>query len=433
MSSLWVFIAKDLRRAFRNPIPWVIFLAMPLVITALIGLAFGPKSGEKALGRIRFALVDEDDSALTRLLLGGLNQGQANQYFEPLILNRAEAMFSLNHNKISAVLVIPRDFTRHYLVTTNVVRLELIKNPAQSIHPAVLEELLAAAVTGLDAVKQHLATDLPEWLEVVEGRKDYRRIAELIVQAGDRVQVAKPFLFPPRVVYSKAQTAGGEAQDKGRDANQAQGGAGKAPAAFSLFGYLLAGLAAMFLLFLGNNAMKDIRTELAQGTLARIHTLHHRLYSYVAGKVLFSLVALLICAGIMLGGGSAIFRIHWVAPGKVVALVIGYCAFAAGFMALMGSLVGRDHRSEAFTNVVAMVVGLAGGGAFPAQQLPDFLRQHITPWLPNHWFTEQMRLMLGVPGDSQWALVAAQSFLLGLALSVLAAWFLQRKLEKGAL
>ena len=39
-----VLLAKDLRRAWRNPLPWVIFLALPLCVTALIGLAFGGKS-----------------------------------------------------------------------------------------------------------------------------------------------------------------------------------------------------------------------------------------------------------------------------------------------------------------------------------------------------------------------------------------------------
>ena len=68
--NLWrVLLAKDLRRIRRNPWPWLIHLAVPLSITALLGLAFGSGGGEGGgLGRIRFALVDEDQSPLTQML-----------------------------------------------------------------------------------------------------------------------------------------------------------------------------------------------------------------------------------------------------------------------------------------------------------------------------------------------------------------------------
>ena len=55
---LRVLLAKDWRRALRNPLPWIINLALPLCITALIGLTFGGRSDNGALGRVRFAVVD---------------------------------------------------------------------------------------------------------------------------------------------------------------------------------------------------------------------------------------------------------------------------------------------------------------------------------------------------------------------------------------
>jgi len=71
---LQVLLLKDLRRARRNPLPWLINLIVPLVMTALIGLVFGGNSEGGALGRIRFALVDEDQSRLSDFLRGAANQ-----------------------------------------------------------------------------------------------------------------------------------------------------------------------------------------------------------------------------------------------------------------------------------------------------------------------------------------------------------------------
>jgi hypothetical protein len=421
-----VLLAKDLLRAWRNPLPWLIFLAIPLVIVALIGSAFGTRAaGDSGLGRIRFAVVDEDDSPLTGLLRGASSQAQAGRYLEPVFLERAEAERQVRDNALSAWLVIPRGFTRDYLTTTNRVTLELVKNPAQSLHPAVLEELLAVVVTGLDVLRRHLGPELAEWQAVFAGQGDYRRLAELIVRAGDHWTAAQSHLSPLRVVYAKEAPV----PSPGETVPPQAPSASLPP--FNLFGFLLPGLSAMFLLFLGNNAVTDLKREFQQGTLARTRTLRHRLFPLVASKLVYSVVMLLLCAGILLGGGGLLFGVEWRDPGAVVALSSSYCVFAAGFMCFLGALVAGEEKAEAFANGIAMAVGLAGGGAFPAQQLPAFLRDYVTPWLPNHWFTNSLQELLFSPVPATWGGVAVGMLLLGAGLAALAAWVLQRRLEKG--
>src|SRR3954469_4257779 len=110
---LRLLLAKDLLRAWRNPLPWLINLALPLCITALVGLAFGGKSDSGALGRIRFAVVDEDDSLLSGFLRGASNQGEAGKSLEPVLMGRDQAMQEILQNHISAILIIPTNFTRN--------------------------------------------------------------------------------------------------------------------------------------------------------------------------------------------------------------------------------------------------------------------------------------------------------------------------------
>ena len=83
-----MLLAKDLRRARRNPLPLLINILIPLVITALIGLAFGGKSEGGGLGRIRFALVDEDETILSDFLRGAANQREGGKYLDPVFLDR---------------------------------------------------------------------------------------------------------------------------------------------------------------------------------------------------------------------------------------------------------------------------------------------------------------------------------------------------------
>ena len=84
-------------------------------MTALIGLVFGGKSDSGALGRIRFAVVDEDKSVLTDFLRGAANQREGGKYLEPVFLDRAEAMRQILDNKLSAAVIIPTNFMRNYL------------------------------------------------------------------------------------------------------------------------------------------------------------------------------------------------------------------------------------------------------------------------------------------------------------------------------
>ena len=169
---LRVLLAKDLRRAFRNPVPWIVNLIVPLCMTALIGLVFGGKSDSGALGRIRFALVDEDKTPLTDFLRGAANQNRAGQYLEPVFMDREAAMKEIGEDKLSAVVIIPEHFMRNYFSGEQPVELTLIKNPAQSIHPAVLEELTGALVTALNTLARNFRSEFPAIQRVVDGTAD---------------------------------------------------------------------------------------------------------------------------------------------------------------------------------------------------------------------------------------------------------------------
>src|SRR5664280_303649 len=284
---LRVLLSKDLRRAWRNPLPWLINLIVPLAMTALLGMVFGGNSDSGALGRIRFAVVDEDKSMLSDFLRGAANQGEGGKRLEPVFMDRDDAMRQINDSKISAVLVIPTNFMRNYLTGQDVVTLELVKNPAESIHPAVLEELLGAVVTAMNAVSRNFQSEFPEWKAVLEGKGDYHKVSFLIERAGNKLKNAKQFISPPLVSYEK---------EGGKSEAGAGGGLAKRSPTDSVFAYLLVGLSAMFLLFLGGIGMSDLHRELRNRTFERYQTLRDSLAPFIAGKAVFAVVMLLICA-----------------------------------------------------------------------------------------------------------------------------------------
>jgi len=443
---LRVLLAKDLRRAWRNPLPWLINLIVPLAMTALIGMVFGGHSDNGALGRIRFAVVDEDKSLLSDFLRGSANQNQGGKYLEPVFMEREDALREINANKISAVLIIPTNFMHNYLLGSAPVSLELIKNPAESIHPAVLEELLGAVVTGLNAISRNFQSEFPEWQAVLAGKTDYHKVSQLIDRAGDKLKTAKKYINPPLVSYEKEEPAN---ESKSADSNSgttnsvsstssgasksesAKTGGSKTGSTNSVFAFLLVGMSAMFLLFLAGNAMSDLYRELRQRTFERYQTMRDSLVPFIAGKAVFTVVMLLLCSGIMLGGGGLIFRIHWQHPLALMTLAFGYTCFAAALFALLVALMPDERRAAVLNNMAGMALGLVGGCAFPANQLPAFLREHITPLMPSYWFVDTARNLQFGGANVAWGLVVLKLVLLSVVLLALAAMLFRRRFKMG--
>jgi len=431
---LRILLAKDLRRAWRNPLPLVINLLIPLVVTALVGLAFGGKSDGGALGRIRFALVDEDKTILSDFLRGSANQREGGKYLEPVVMERDEALRQINDNQISAVLIIPTNFTRNYLTGKSGISLELIKNPAQSIHPAVMEELLGALVTGLNAISRNLQSEFPDWQEVIEGKRDYKDVAKLIERAGDKLKQAEKFINPPLVVYEKDAPADLPADSTATNSVAATATKPKKEnnPTSGIFAFLLVGMAGMFLLFLASNALTDLHRELRQRTLARYHTLHQQLAPFLAAKILFAVVVLLLSSIILLGVGGAVFGVVWRHPLALSLTAVGYACFAASLMAVLVALMPDERKAGALNTVIAMGLGLAGGCMFPPQALPAFLGKHITPLLPTFWFVDTARNLQFSDREVAWALTLAKLFALSVVLLALAAVLLRRQIKIGA-
>jgi ABC-type multidrug transport system permease subunit len=432
---LRVLLAKDLRRAWRNPLPWVINLLVPLVMTALIGLVFGGHSDSGALGRIRFAIVDEDQSPLSQFLKNAANGNGGEQHFEPVFLNREEALQQILEKDLSGAVVIPTNFMRDYLLGNEKVALELIKNPAQSVHPAVIEELMGVLVTGLNAIARNFQSEFPAWHEALDGG-DYHQIAALIERAGDKLKTVEKFVNPPLVSYSREGASSFSfTRDAGTNSTADAGGAKPAKKSGNngsdIFKFLLIGMSAMFLLFLAHTAVSDLHRELRQRTFERYQTMHSQLWPFLAGKVVYAVVTLLFCALVMLGGGGLVFRISWQQPLAMVALTFGYANVVAALFSVLVALVPDERRAGALNNLVGMAMGIVGGCMFPARQLPGFLREHVTPLLPSAWFVESARTLQFGGNESAWGWMTLRMLCVGAALLGVAAFLFRRRFKTG--
>lgn len=410
-------IAKDLQRTRRNPLPWMINLLIPLLIVTLIGSFFGGKDTSQGLGTIHFAFVDEDGSKLVEFLKGSLNSEDARKHLDPVFLDRAAAEKQLTANKLSAMVVVPAGFTQN-LLDGKPTQLELVKNPAEQINPTVMEELMGILVAGLNGVSRNFSEELPLLKRAMDGERSVRLLAELTIIVDDKLEGLKSLHSFPLVSYTTESRAGEKKGDE-------------RPAGFNLFGYLIAGLSSMFLLFLANTGMTDLHREVQMHTLERFATHHVSLAPLIMAKIVYVFIMLLLCIAILYGGSALAFGIAWQHPAQLVLLQVGYALCVTSMMACLVALIPNQRQSESFASVINMMLGLAGGCAFPPNNLPPIIREHIMPWIPTAWFSEGVRHLEFDAGYLQWQSGAVRLFIAAVVFTTLASFLLRRRFASG--
>src|SRR5512143_211875 len=102
MRRLRLILGTDVRRHLKSPAAIVIFIAIPMVMTALIGIIFAPKDEGTGLPPIPVVLVDRDKGLASRLLLGAFDADQLKKMFEVTVSDEAEGRRRMAKGRASA-------------------------------------------------------------------------------------------------------------------------------------------------------------------------------------------------------------------------------------------------------------------------------------------------------------------------------------------
>lgn len=413
-------IRKDLARLRVNWRGLLVLLAMPLCITGIVGTVFGPAARNGELPRIKLAIVNEDENVVGEMLSGIISGDESQKYLEPVITDRAEAMRLINRNKISAVIIVPANFSSKFLLGETAPAFELIKNPAQSYMPAISEELFRVVTELLNAISQNLLSDAPELIEILEdtGAPDVQKITKLVVRVGRRFERAEDYLFPPIIGFHRGQIENND-------------NAGDSTYDINVFAFVMPGLVAVFLLFTAEGTTRDLFAEKRKRTLDRFRTLTVRLLPFLLAKSVYSIIVVLISATIMLVGGSLIFAVTWKHLLAVSCLTVSYSVFSTGFAYLLVAIIFREQLAGILNTVIIMLIGFLGGSMMPSESLPPFIRDTVSAWMPNYIFAEAIKSLQFDREGPHWITASTELFVVGALMLVIATYVFQKRLLSG--
>ena len=425
MTRVWIFAARDLRRMAADRRALLINLALPLVLTSIMGLSFGGGLfGRRSISAIPVALVAGDlPTAVRDRLLAGL---QESGFFAPVWADSSEADALVRSGDVAAAIVLPPDALRNLFAADSLV-VQVWKDPASDIKAGIVEEIVRRGVVRAQAGEAAYRALWPEDYDVATadstalagvfdggldeiwsrlrdpGAADARgRAVEILARRVDhQVALSRALgsVGAGMVVQDKLPVAEGDGRQS------------------SLFDYFLPSFAVFFLMFAVAGGARDLHRERKQRTLQRQLLGPGAPWPVVVGKWLASVVQGVVMLTVLLVAGALLFRVNlgpdpWTLP----VVVVLTCTAAAGFFLFLALLVRSEKVLDNLTTAVILISAMLGGNFMPIDNMPAWTRA-AGQFVFNYWANLSFNRVIA--DDQGLGAVAGPLTVLGLASVVL--------------
>jgi len=411
MRRLLLVLGNDVRRHLRSPLAILIYMAIPMVMTGLIGIIFAPRAEEAQLPPIQVLLVDHDKALASKLVLGTFDVDQMKKMFRVTVTDEADGRDKMKRGRASAMVVIPEGFTLD-LLDAKTTTLTVVKNPAEQFLPDVVEEFVTTLAVMLSGAVQAFAAEVRGVRAMLEGPLDtfpWETLGPELGKAQKKMVAARAYLDPMliRLKADETRAAGARTRFTRTD----------------LFSIMLPGMAVMFLLFIVQTLMRDIISEREDGKLRRMMTTPLRPLELVGARLLGGWVMGLAVLLVMVAFGTLIFRAHWGPFGYFLLLGAAASFWTAAFFGCFHAFVRNRNQAGALGAPIILAFSLFGGSMMNPEAMPKaFLAVGVAT--PNRWFIDGAALVRDgrFPAASLAVLVLS-----GLVLTALAVPALRRR------
>ncbi len=400
---LWAAVRKDLTRLRRDPLGLATSLGIPLVLVTLVTLVFG---GQQAVPQGRLLVADEDRSILSQVLSSAFNREPLSKMVVTETTAKEAGLRRMDSGDASALLIIPKGFQAAFL-QNQPAQLELVKNPAQSILPNIIEETLSIAVDGGFYLQREAAIPL----RALAGtqRPSDQTIAQVSV-AFNRFGRSLAKYLNPSLIDLETNVTGEQSQNQGVAA------------------IFLPAMIFMGLLFVSNSHALDIWKEQSWGTLRRLATTPVSVGTLLGGR-LISLTAILFAVAL-----AGVAGMRWFAQVPVASVPLAtlwLVLSGMGFYLLLVTITvyaPNQRSANVIENLVIFPLALLGGSFFPFEMMPDWMAS-IGRFTPNGWAVTQFKaLVAGSAHAKDFAIGAVYFAVAGSALFLITVNRMRRKL-----
>jgi ABC-2 type transport system permease protein len=402
---LRVLVIKDLRRWWSDRNAVIVTLALPLLLSAVLGVSFGGFSNNgPQLETIPLAIVGDVSPPFRDMLDEALAK---TELFSTTWTDSTTADQLVRSGEARAALLIPDDLTNR-LFSGEEIEFGLWKDPVSVFQADIVEQILTRLLLYVRGGEAAYYGAWPEdWFPAAEEPSAISDILEgdSILDVWRRISSDTPEtkaawkqmnrLMDHQVALSEAYKVPSiELHVTDREGTNVE--VDKPPqASRNMFDFILPGMGVFFLMFAAVNSAADIHRERLGGTLQRVFVSPIKSHDFLLAKWAFGMINGLLQLSVLFAVGRLLFRLNlgpnvWVLP--VVAVAVS--AMLASLYLPMSLLAGNEKRMGSIGTGVTLFMGMVGGNFINTEAMPASL-QAISHFVPNYWANRAITAVIG--------------------------------------
>jgi ABC-type multidrug transport system permease subunit len=374
MHFFWNSTLKDFRRRRRDPLSIALWIGIPLIVGFLIILAFGRNIQPQA----HVLVADEDNSLLSGLLIGALSRDAAGSPVTAEEVDTETGLARMNEGDATALLIIPQGFSNNFLLEQPAV-LKLVTNPAQSILPHIVEEMLSTMVDAGFYIHRLIGDELKIFAgDPPAGTNIFpdAQVAAFSIKI-NRIMDRMSGYIDPMIINLESSVI------KEED--------GSTPVSIGML--FIPSILFMSLLFMAQGISTDLWIEHEQKTLRRVIASPQRVMHFLLGKIAAGAIFILLVCLIGLLIGYVYFSLN---P-ATLPLAVLWAAFSGimlmAIMMFIQLLATSQRGGEILSLSIVFPLMMLGGSFFPFEAMPSWMAA-VGHFTPNGWALTQLKSIL---------------------------------------
>jgi len=400
---MFAIASLNLRQVVRSRSELLSYIALPLILTWVFGLAFGGSSA--ATRAVRVPVADEDHTHYSAMIVKTID-GSESFVATPVL--EATALQQVRDGEAPMAVIIPRGFGRlvEQGATATVVT---VRDPASTEAQAAVEVVNGAAARiaadGVAAQATFAALRAGAGGVYPQDGPDFR---ELFAEA-DRFWQPTP---PVAVDVSEVRATSTHHAELSAPAGSQ----------YSM------GFTVFFVLMICIAGAGGIIEEREFGTLRRLLATPVGRPRIIGGKLLGIASVGASEAAVLVGFGVLIFKVPWGSSPAAVIMVLGSLVLAStGLGVMLSASVRTRSQLSAISSVLSTALAMIGGCYWPLEITPPFM-QKLALFTPTGWamigLKNTVARGMGVP-----SVLLPCAVLLGMAVLFLAIGLSRLRLE----
>lgn len=387
-TAMRALIRNDLRLYLADRRAMIVGVLVPILIAGFFGYVFGGAGRSEDQGKIPVAVVDEDQSSVSRAIAADLT---ADPLLAVSALGRTAALEQVKSGKQNAAAVFPQGFgertTRSLFTGTDKPQVVLLVDPSQVTGARVVEGLLAqysmkeiskeafSGSYGRKAIDRYL--EQLEQLKPTPLRTDVRTLLLAARRLNDQSNAG-----------AAAGAGGGEKHGFGLSipytvASTPVTARDNIP--YNGYAHSVAGMAMQFILFAGIDAGVVLLLTRERGVWQRLRSAPLRRSEFMVARALATTLIGLFQVTVIYLAAIVLFKVRidgsW--PG-FIAVVLALCLLNAGFGLMLATLGRNASTTRGLAMMATLLLVMIGGAWVPTFVFPRWL-QEASRYVPTRW------------------------------------------------